>query len=82
MVKEFEAKGRIERSYLPIGPSATPQRATAGAPTGARSFSTVVRRSFNGVPGSSSREYATAAAPPPCDRVPVKLDQVDFDTAL
>jgi N-acetyl-gamma-glutamyl-phosphate reductase/acetylglutamate kinase len=51
VVKEFEEKGRIERSYLPVGPSAPPQRASAGAPNGARAFSTMVRRPFNGVPG-------------------------------
>jgi N-acetyl-gamma-glutamyl-phosphate reductase/acetylglutamate kinase len=56
-VKDFEAKGRIERSYLPVGPSAPPHRAAAaGTPTGARPFSTMARR----VPGSS-RGYATAA---------------------
>lgn len=64
IVKEFEAKGRIERSYLPVGPSAPPHRAAAGAvPGGARTFSTMARRAFGtGVPGSS-RGYATAAAP-------------------
>ena len=65
IVKDFEAKGRIERSYLPVGPSAPPHRAAASALNGTRSFSTMVRRPFNGVPGSS-RGYATAAAPPPC----------------
>ncbi|KIM43485.1 hypothetical protein M413DRAFT_25849 [Hebeloma cylindrosporum] len=66
IVKDFEAKGRIERSYLPVGPSAPPHRAAGatGAPNGTRSFSTMVRRPFNGVPGSS-RGYATAAPTPP-----------------
>ncbi|KAF8965422.1 hypothetical protein BDZ97DRAFT_1904049 [Flammula alnicola] len=60
IVKDFEAKGRIDRSYLPVGPSAPPHRAAAAAPAGTRSFSTVARRPFNSVPGSS-RGYATAA---------------------
>ncbi|KAG6811973.1 hypothetical protein H0H92_005007 [Tricholoma furcatifolium] len=58
-VKDFEAKGRIERSYLPVGPSAPPHRATPAAgtaPAGAKAYSTLARR----VPGSS-RGYATAA---------------------
>jgi N-acetyl-gamma-glutamyl-phosphate reductase/acetylglutamate kinase len=61
VVKDFEAKGRIDRSYLPVGPSAPPHRAVAtGSPSGSRSFSTSARRAFNRVPGSS-RGYATAA---------------------
>ena len=55
IVKGYEEKGRISRSYLPVGPSAPPHRA---APGGARSYSTLARRA---VPGSS-RGYATAAA--------------------
>lgn len=55
IVRGFEQTGRIERSYLPVGPSAPPHRAASGAPTGTRSFSTMARR----VPGSS-RGYATA----------------------
>ncbi|KZT18733.1 bifunctional acetylglutamate kinase/N-acetyl-gamma-glutamyl-phosphate reductase [Neolentinus lepideus HHB14362 ss-1] len=53
IVKEFEEKGRLDRAYLPVGPSAPPHR---GAPSGTRSYSTMARR----VPGSS-RGYATAA---------------------
>ncbi|KAH9476119.1 Protein ARG5,6, mitochondrial [Psilocybe cubensis] len=65
IVKGFEEKGRIERSYLPVGPSAPPHRVAAAnaAPGGARAFSTMARRAFgnkNGVTGSS-RGYATAA---------------------
>ncbi|KAF5381811.1 hypothetical protein D9615_005582 [Tricholomella constricta] len=60
-VKAFEAKGRIERSYLPVGPSIPPHRAASAAasttPGGAKAFSTLARR----VPGSS-RGYATAAS--------------------
>ncbi|EIM85818.1 bifunctional acetylglutamate kinase/N-acetyl-gamma-glutamyl-phosphate reductase [Stereum hirsutum FP-91666 SS1] len=62
MVNEFEAKGRIDRSYLPVGPSAPPHRAQA-TPSGVRSYSTMARRAFR-TPGSS-RGYATAAAPAP-----------------
>ncbi|PPQ65417.1 hypothetical protein CVT24_011498 [Panaeolus cyanescens] len=60
VVKDFEAKGRIERSYLPVGPSAPPHRAAAGAPSGARAYSTLARKAFGRVPGSA-RGYATAA---------------------
>jgi len=66
VVKDFEAKGRIERSYLPVGPSAPPHRAAAAAattPSGTRAYSTMARRAFNSVPGSS-RGYATAASEP------------------
>ncbi|KAF8995995.1 hypothetical protein BDQ17DRAFT_1401192 [Cyathus striatus] len=55
VVKEFEQKGRIDRSTFLVAPA-------AAAPSGARAFSTFARR----VPGSS-RGYATAApsTPPP-----------------
>lgn len=55
IVKGYEEKGRISRSYLPVGPSAPPHRP---APGGARPYSTLARRA---VPGSS-RGYATAAS--------------------
>ncbi|KAF8908189.1 acetylglutamate kinase ARG6 [Gymnopilus junonius] len=64
IVKDFEAKGRIERSYLPVGPSAPPHRAAAAssaAPSGTRVYSTLARRAFR-TPGSS-RGYATSATP-------------------
>jgi len=65
IVKDFEAKGRIERSYLPVGPSAPPHRVAAAsgtaAPSGTRAYSTLARRAFR-TPGSS-RGYATSAAP-------------------
>ncbi|PCH41924.1 acetylglutamate kinase ARG6 [Wolfiporia cocos MD-104 SS10] len=54
IVKGFEEKGRIGRSYLPVGPSAP-----RVGPSGARSYSTMARRP---VPGSR-RGYATAASP-------------------
>jgi N-acetyl-gamma-glutamyl-phosphate reductase/acetylglutamate kinase len=58
IVKGFEEKGRIERSYLPVGPSAPPHRSPAA--NGARPFSTLARKAFP----SSSRGYATAASAP------------------
>jgi N-acetyl-gamma-glutamyl-phosphate reductase/acetylglutamate kinase len=64
IVKDLEAKGRIERSYLPVGPSAPPHRASATSPSAPKSYSTLARR----VPGST-RGYATAAA----DASPVNL---------
>ena len=60
IVKDFEAKGRIERPYLPVGLSAPPHRAAASAPSGMRSFLMVVCRPFNSVLGLS-RGYAAAA---------------------
>lgn len=59
IVKGFKEKDRIDRSYLPVGPSAPPHR--AAAPSGTRPFSTFARRTVLG----SSRGYATAAAPQP-----------------
>ena len=56
IIKDFEAKGRIERSFLPVGPSA-PHRLGA-----TRAFSTMARRAFSiRIPGSS-RGYATATS--------------------
>ena len=55
IVKELEEKGRIDRSYLPVGPSAVPPK--PAAPTGARAYST------SAVPGSK-RGYATVVSPP------------------
>ncbi|KAJ7262941.1 acetylglutamate kinase ARG6 [Mycena rebaudengoi] len=59
IVRGFEEKGRIERVYLPVGPSAPPHKAPASAPAGARAYSTAARR--------GARGYATAAAPAPAD---------------
>ncbi|EPQ51454.1 acetylglutamate kinase ARG6 [Gloeophyllum trabeum ATCC 11539] len=61
IVKEFEAKGRLDRAYLPVGPSAPPHRGAAApsGPSGSKAFSTLARR----IPGSS-RGYATAASAP------------------
>lgn len=69
IVKGFEEKGRLERAYLPVGPSAPPHRAAqAGSSGGVRPFSTMARRA-----PSSSRGYATAAAPAPVSTAPKRL---------
>lgn len=63
IVKDFEAKGRIERSFLPVGPSAPPHRAASAAgaaPAGAKAYSTLARR----IPGLR-RGYATSASEGP-----------------
>jgi len=54
IVREFEEKGRIDRSYLPVGPSASPHRPST-TPNGVRPYSTLARR-----PPGSFRGYATA----------------------
>ncbi|KAG9093670.1 hypothetical protein FS749_013983 [Ceratobasidium sp. UAMH 11750] len=61
IVKGFEQTGRIERAYLPVGPSTPPHRTTA-APSGIRPFSTMARPSFTGTARFAlpSRGYATA----------------------
>lgn len=64
IVKDFEAKGRIERSYLPVGPSAPPHRVSPASPSAPKFYSTMARR----VPGSA-RGYATAAT----DSTPVSF---------
>lgn len=53
VVGDYEAKGRIDRAILPVGPSPPPHRSSS---SGMRSFSTFVRQ----MPGSK-RGYATAA---------------------
>lgn len=60
IVKGFEASGRIDRAFLPVGPSAPPHRA-ADTSTGTRSYSTKARRPFSTF--GSSRGYATSATP-------------------
>ena len=52
IVEGFERKGRIDRTYLPVGPSAPPHRVVnAATPLGNRAYSTAVR---------NIRGYATA----------------------
>jgi N-acetyl-gamma-glutamyl-phosphate reductase/acetylglutamate kinase len=57
IVKGFEQTGRIERAFLPVGPSAPPHRVSN--PSGLRSLSTLARHHLPG----SSRGYATTASP-------------------
>ncbi|KAG8796607.1 hypothetical protein FRC12_016594 [Ceratobasidium sp. 428] len=60
IVKAFEQQGRIERAYLPVGPSKPPHRA-GDAPSGARPFSTMARPTMGTARFTSpSRGYATA----------------------
>jgi len=58
IVKVFEERGRIQRSFLPVGPSAPPHR--PGTTNGVRPFSTMAGRRLPG----STRGYATATAAP------------------
>jgi N-acetyl-gamma-glutamyl-phosphate reductase / acetylglutamate kinase len=55
IVRQFEENGRIDRSYLPVGPSASPHRPSA-VPNGTQPYSTLARHS----PGTT-RGYATSA---------------------
>jgi len=71
IVKGFEANKRIERAFLPVGPTPPPHRASTSvpeAPTGTRAFSTSARRptftaSQVGIHTGRSRGYGTAAEP-------------------
>ena len=51
-VKTFEEKGRIERVYLPVGPSAH-RPAAATIPSGKREYSTLAKKAF----GSASQGF-------------------------
>jgi N-acetyl-gamma-glutamyl-phosphate reductase/acetylglutamate kinase len=61
IIEGFEKTGRIDRVYLPVGPSTPPHRLAGSAPAGARAFSTSARPSVaSGSSSSSSRRgYAT-----------------------
>ena len=71
-IRTFEEKGRIERVYLPVGPSAYQHKAapsassSSAAPAGARGYSTIARRAFasSAQQGfrAGRRGYATSAA--------------------
>ncbi|KAG8919082.1 hypothetical protein FRC01_001489 [Tulasnella sp. 417] len=67
VIKSFESNKRLERAYLPVGPSPPPHRVSA-APAGAREYHTSARRpslasgSLAGIHTGSSRGYAQ---PPP-----------------
>ncbi|KAJ6629373.1 acetylglutamate kinase ARG6 [Mycena sp. CBHHK59/15] len=65
IVRGFEEKCRIERVYLPVGPSAPPHKTPAGG-SGTRAYSTMARRGVRG--------YATAAAPLPPSAGPVSTE--------
>ncbi|KAJ4469190.1 acetylglutamate kinase ARG6 [Lentinula aciculospora] len=69
VVRDFESKGRIERSYLPVGPGTPPHKAGAAiAPAGTRAFSTWMRGRNT---SESTRGYATSVADAP---TPVSTD--------
>lgn len=71
IIEGFESSGRIERVFLPVGPSTPPHRAAA-APTGARAYSTSTQAPFRLRPSSKSeqrRGYATATQEVPRKRV-------------
>lgn len=59
IVEGFENSGRIERVYLPVGPSTPPHRLAGAAPGTARAFSTSARPSLAASNASSRRGYAT-----------------------
>lgn len=49
-VRNFDDKGRIERVYLPVGPSAYQKPSTTtttGAPSGKREYSTLAKKAFS-----------------------------------
>ncbi|KAL7421255.1 hypothetical protein Q5752_004140 [Cryptotrichosporon argae] len=61
IIQGFEQSGRIERVFLPVGPSTPPHRLAGAA--GTRAFSTSARPSLRAAaaPGPSTRGYATTA---------------------
>ncbi len=64
VIEGFEKNGRIDRIFLPVGPSQPPHRAAGAA--GTRAFSTSARRPAVGASTagpSSRRGYATATEP-------------------
>lgn len=73
IVNEMEAKGRIERAYLPVAPSTPPHRQTA-ASAGTRSYSTFARdvQLCKKTPGGT-RGYATATEIPSTSTEPKKV---------
>lgn len=79
IVKGFEESGRIERSYLPVGPAAPPHRvvtppaSSSSSSSGTRSYSTVARRvNLERGSGSSQRRGLATSAPEPV--VPTTTD--------
>ncbi|ODN74456.1 N-acetyl-gamma-glutamyl-phosphate reductase [Cryptococcus amylolentus CBS 6039] len=71
IIQGFEENGRIERVFLPVGPSVPPHRRAAGAPAGTRAFSTSARPSMtsNSAAAQSARGYATVSEVAPRKRV-------------
>jgi len=69
VIKDFESKKRVERAFLPVGPTPPPHRVNDTAtPAGTRAFSTAARRpalssTQLGLHTGSSRGYATAVQP-------------------
>ncbi|KAF6752858.1 Arg-6 protein [Ephemerocybe angulata] len=65
-VKTFEKNDRIERVYLPVGPSAKNAPAPASVPSGKREYSTLARKAFgpkaNPFFRVGRRGYASSAA--------------------
>ncbi|TXT13227.1 hypothetical protein VHUM_01628 [Vanrija humicola] len=60
IIEGFEATGRIDRVFLPVGPSTPPHRLAGSAPAGARAFSTSARPTVSADAKSSGRRgYAT-----------------------
>jgi N-acetyl-gamma-glutamyl-phosphate reductase/acetylglutamate kinase len=72
IVRQFEANGRIPRSYIPVGPSAPPHR--AGGADDPRAFSTSARS----VAAGACAGYVTLAEAP----VPIATTQVRKKIAL
>jgi len=75
IVNEMEAKGRIDRAYLPVAPSIPPHRLNQTLATGAaRSYSTFSRsvQLHKNVPGGT-RAYASAAGSTPASTEPKKV---------
>ncbi|WVQ81246.1 N-acetyl-gamma-glutamyl-phosphate reductase [Cryptococcus sp. DSM 104549] len=66
IIQGFEKSGRIERVFLPVGPSVPPHRAAAAsAAAGTRTFSTSARPALaSGKAPAGARGYATAAELP------------------
>jgi N-acetyl-gamma-glutamyl-phosphate reductase/acetylglutamate kinase len=69
IIEGFEESGRIERVFLPVGPSKPTQRASPAAGTRAFSTSTRACLPFSAATAPSSRGYATATELPARKRV-------------
>jgi len=67
VIEGFEKNGRIDRVFLPVGPSPPPHRVSASASSGTRAFSTSARRPAVNTSTSAGarRGYATAVSTEP-----------------